>query len=63
MSDEKINEMPDELAEVNNLEIEPLSDEDLDSVAGGAVAGAGLDGDCTNCGTNEICTSLPDGNA
>jgi hypothetical protein len=57
MSDEKVNETPDELAEVNNLEIEPLSDEDLDSVAGGNRADAALDGDCTNCGTNEVCTS------
>ncbi|HEY0512653.1 MAG TPA: hypothetical protein VGH73_12160 [Thermoanaerobaculia bacterium] len=55
MSDEKVNGTPDELAEVNNLEIEPLSDEDLDSVAGG-LADA-LEADCTNCGTNEICTS------
>lgn len=44
MSEEKTK---DELAEVSNVEIEPLSDEDLDSVAGGTVAP-----DCTGCGTN-----------
>lgn len=45
----------DDLAEVNNLEIEPLSDEDLDSVAGGDLAPVA--GDCTNCTDNRICTS------
>jgi hypothetical protein len=29
----------EELAKVDNLEIEPLSDSDLDSVAGGGLAG------------------------
>lgn len=49
MKDEK-NEK-DDLAEVNDLEIEPLSDEDLDSVPGGARAL-----DCTSCDSNTICT-------
>jgi hypothetical protein len=53
MSDEK-NTQKDDLAEVNNLEIEPLSDEDLDSASGGL--DRGLLADCTGCGTNEICT-------
>lgn len=37
---EKDNEKKgqDKLAEVENLEVEPLSEEDLESVAGGAVA-------------------------
>ncbi|HEY0511672.1 MAG TPA: hypothetical protein VGH73_07200 [Thermoanaerobaculia bacterium] len=54
MSDENSNKA-DDLVEVNNLEIEPLSDEDLDSVAGGAAAA--LEGDCTSCDSNTICTS------
>jgi hypothetical protein len=56
MSDEK-NIEKDDLAEVNNLEVEPLSDEDLDSVAGGIEGNAAGVGDCTNCPGNTICTS------
>jgi hypothetical protein len=47
MSDEK-NEK-DDLAEVKSLEIEPLSDEDLEAVPGGVL-------DCTSCDSNRICT-------
>ena len=62
MSEEKnVNESQDDLAEVENVEIAPLTDEDLDSVAGGASAGRSispLDGDCTNCSdTSGCCTS------
>jgi len=39
-------------AEIDNLNIEPLSDEDLDSVAGGATAGS-----CPCCETQSGCTS------
>jgi hypothetical protein len=39
-------------AEIDNLNIEPLSDEDLDSVAGGATAGS-----CSCCETQSGCTS------
>jgi hypothetical protein len=39
-------------AEIDNLNIEPLSDEDLDSVAGGAASDS-----CSCCETNSGCTS------
>lgn len=38
-----------DLAEVENLEIEPLSDDDLESVAGGA--------SCSCCPSQSYCTS------
>jgi hypothetical protein len=38
-------------AEIDNLNIEPLSDEDLESVAGG------LEGSCSCCETSSGCTS------
>jgi len=46
MSDEKKNEKP---AEVDNLEVEPLTDEDLESVPGGTYR---LDCSCTETGGN-----------
>jgi len=54
MSDEKKSERP---AEVDNLEVEPLTDEDLESVPGGTINGdaAALDCSCTDTGGN--CTS------
>jgi hypothetical protein len=39
-------------AEIDNLNIEPLSDEDLESVAGGAAEGS-----CSCCGSSSGCTS------
>jgi hypothetical protein len=38
-------------AEIDNLNIEPLSDEDLDSVAGGATDS------CSCCDESSYCTS------
>lgn len=55
MSDEneKKSERP---AEVDNLEVEPLTDEDLESVPGGAAGrDIALDCSCTDTGGN--CTS------
>jgi len=51
MSDEKKNEKP---ANIDNLEVEPLTDEDLESVPGGADAdaAAALDCSCTETGGN-----------
>ena len=58
MSDElKANEQDDNLMEVENVEIAPLSDEDLDAVSGGA---SELDGDCTGCVTTGCCTTGSD---
>jgi hypothetical protein len=51
MSDEKKNEKP---AEVDNLEVEPLTDEDLESVPGGTYS-PNLDCSCTETGGN--CTA------
>jgi hypothetical protein len=54
----KVNEQKDDLAEVENVEIAPLSDEDLDAVAGGlAKADSGLESDCTGCGGTGCCTT------
>ncbi len=53
----KVNEKNDDLAEVDNVEIAPLSDEDLDSASGGAAIDSALDGDCTGCGNTGCCTS------
>ena len=39
----------EDLANVDNLEIEALSDEELDSVAGGVMAGATEVASCTCC--------------
>lgn len=39
--------------EFENLNVEPLSDDDLDTVAGGAAA---ADGDCSNCWWCSDCT-------
>jgi hypothetical protein len=39
----------DDLASIENLEVEPLTDEDLDSVAGGEVASNTCT--CSNCAT------------
>jgi hypothetical protein len=47
-----LDEKKDQSAEIDNLNIEPLSDEDLDSVAGGATAGS-----CSCCETASGCTS------
>jgi len=49
MSDEKNQ------AEMENLEIEPLSDEDLESVPGGTLTEQFQDCSCTDTGGN--CTS------
>lgn len=54
MSDEKMNNEQDDLFESENVEIAPLSDEDLDSVAGGVAA---LDSDCTGCIETGCCTT------
>jgi hypothetical protein len=51
----KVNEHSDDLVETENVEIAPLSDEDLDGVAGGA-AGR-LETDCTGCGGTGCCTT------
>jgi hypothetical protein len=58
MSEEKnVSGTPDDLAEVDNVEIAPLTDEDLDSASGGASISP-LDGDCTSCvDTSGCCTS------
>ncbi|HEV7507436.1 MAG TPA: hypothetical protein VGS07_21305 [Thermoanaerobaculia bacterium] len=47
----------DNLANVDNVEIEPLTDQDLDSVAGGA-EGASNTCTCSNCPTF-TCPSQP----
>ncbi len=39
-------------ADIDDLKVEPLSDEDLESVAGGAAEGS-----CSCCETNSGCTS------
>jgi hypothetical protein len=46
-----MDEIKDKAVEIDNLNIEPLSDEDLDSVAGGTD-----DGSCSCCGKNSACT-------
>jgi hypothetical protein len=52
MSDEKINQK--DQAEMENLEIEPLSDEDLESVPGGALSQFK---DCSCGSTGGNCTA------
>jgi len=53
----------DKIQEVDALEIEPLSDQDLETVGGGlSVAGEGCSVGCTEsytcqCGTGSCCTS------
>jgi hypothetical protein len=47
-----MSEKTDKPAEIDELSIEPLSDEDLESVAGGAAEGS-----CSCCGSNSGCTS------
>jgi hypothetical protein len=42
----------DPKAAIENLQVEPLSDEDLDSVAGGT------EGSCSCCGPNSGCTNI-----
>ena len=44
-----------EMNEIENLEIEPLSDDDLESVAGGASDTS----DCSCCEKKSWCTSGP----
>jgi len=39
-------------AEIESLEVDPLSDEDLESVAGGAET-------CSACGSNSQCSNPP----
>jgi hypothetical protein len=52
--EQKVNESQDE---VENVEIAPLTDEDLDGVAGGSL-GKTIAPDCTNCAdTSGCCTS------
>lgn len=46
-----MDEKKDQSTEIDNLNIEPLSDEDLDSVAGGMMDS------CSCCTTNSGCTS------
>lgn len=46
-----MDEKKDQSAEIENLNIEPLSDEDLESVAGGEVMDS-----CSCCGENSGCT-------
>jgi hypothetical protein len=48
-----MNEKKDKSAEIDNLRIEPLSDEDLESVAGGMAAGDS----CSCCEQTSGCTS------
>jgi hypothetical protein len=48
-----MDQKKDQSAEIENLEIEPLSDQDLESVAGGAVEGS-----CSCCETQSGCTGL-----
>jgi hypothetical protein len=50
MSEQEKNELVD----LQGMEISPLSDSDLDSVAGGARA---IDGSCSCCETVSGCTS------
>jgi hypothetical protein len=45
----------DPKAAIENLQVEPLSDEDLDSVAGGT------EGSCSCCGPNSGCTTITKG--
>jgi hypothetical protein len=47
-----MSENTNKSAEIDNLNIEPLSDEDLESVAGGLVEGS-----CSCCTSNSGCTS------
>jgi hypothetical protein len=46
-----MSETKDKSADIDNLSIEPLSDEDLESVAGG------VEGSCSCCGSASGCTS------
>jgi len=52
MSSDKKNETQ---TDIDNLEVEPLTDEDLESVPGGAAISPLLDCSCTETGGN--CTS------
>ena len=58
MSEEnKVSEQQnDDLVEADNVEIAPLTDEDLDAVSGGAAISP-LEGDCTGCGGTGCCTT------
>lgn len=59
MADEKKTQ--EEMAEIDNVDIEPLSDDELDSVAGGLSAGLrGSSGSCCTCrGSNCSLTEAP----
>jgi hypothetical protein len=47
-----MDEKKDKSADIDNLSIEPLSDEDLESIAGGMPEGS-----CSCCGSASGCTS------
>jgi hypothetical protein len=49
--DQDEKKAPETPAEIEDLNIDPISDEDLDTVAGGATA-------CTVCGWTGCCTTF-----